>query len=323
VQLSIIIVNFRTFNITVDCINSIEKNLTDLDYEVILVDNAPLEDNEQKFKERFPKLRFISTNENVGFGRANNLGISIAKGKYLLLINSDTIVLGDCIQNCYGFMEAVGNERVGLLGCKNLNADLSFQPSFYPFLKSSIWNFILTDNPVLYKIFKLSQKFIEPTSEMEVGDVAGSFMFLRKEVVDKVNAFDPDFFLYFEESEWCKVRIARFYKIIYYPQAKIIHLGGQSTPKNYLFTQFRLSQSLFWYKKGWLNYIGYVFYCYINIIFLFFTFLFRKDQGYFKKYVRTYFDLIPYLFYEIPRYSSAFGSRKEMLIFAKAKKYFS
>jgi GT2 family glycosyltransferase len=323
VHLSIIIVNFRTFDLTVDCIKSIKENVTGISYELILVDNAPVEDSEQKFKALFPGISYLVTNENVGFSRANNLGISIAAGKYILLLNSDTLVLDDCIQRCFGFLEAPENAKVGLLGCKNLNADHSFQPSFYPFLKSSIWNFILTDNPILYKIFRLRNKFKEPTTPIEVGDVAGSFMFLRKTVVEKVRAFDPDFFLYFEESEWCKVRISRFFKIFYFPEAKIIHFGGQSTPKNYLFTQFRLSQSLFWYKKGWFSYIGYILYSYINIIYLFGAFLLGKDRAYFKKYIKTYFDLIPYLFYEIPKYSAAYGSRKEMLIFEKAKRYFT
>jgi GT2 family glycosyltransferase len=323
VQLSIIIVNFRTFKLTVDCINSIKDNVRGLAYEIILVDNAPLENNEQKFRSLYHELVYLKTKENIGFSRANNLGIDKAKGNYVLLLNSDTLILEDCIQRCYSFMETVDNENIGLLGCKHLNADLTIQTSFFPFLKSSIWNFIITDNPIFYKVFNISKKFKEPTSPMEVGDVAGSFMFLRKEVISKVKAFDPDFFLYFEESEWCKVRISRFFKIIYFPEAKIVHFGGQSTPKNYLFTQFRLSQSLFWYKKGLLSYIGYILYCYTNIIYLFGAFLLGKDRAYFKKYIKTYFDLIPYLFYEIPRYSAAYGSRKEMLIFEKAKKYFT
>jgi GT2 family glycosyltransferase len=321
--LSIVLVNFRTLDLTLNCLTSIKENVKGIAYEIILVDNAPLVKHENQFRDIFPELIYRETNENIGFGRANNVGVNLATGKYVLLLNSDTLVLQDCIQRCYSFMENPANACIGLVGCKHLNADLSFQPSFYPFKRKTLWSFIITENPFLYKLYKVDEKQTEPVNPMEVEDISGSFLFLRKEVIEKVNAFDPDFFLYFEETEWCTVRINKYYKIYYLPDAQIVHFGGQSTPKqDFLFTQFRLSQGLYWYKKGWANYVGYIFYCYLNIIFLLLGLLFNREGSYFKKYIKAYADLTPYLLFDIPRYSSRYGSRKEMLIFKKAKKYF-
>ncbi|QMU27569.1 glycosyltransferase family 2 protein [Adhaeribacter radiodurans] len=258
-DLSIIIVNFRTFNLTVSCINSIVANLTNLSYEIILIDNAPIEDYSGAFKKVLQNLIYIRSVENIGFGSANNLGIARATGKYILLINSDTLVFDDSLQKCYLAMEADDAEEIGLLGCKLLNEDNSFQSSFYPFRKNTIFNYLITSNWLLNKIFRVNRYFKETNTILEVGDVSGAFMLLRKKVIDKVGGFDPDFFLYCEETEWCRERIAKYFKIIYFPKAAIIHLGGKSAPREPMQIQAKLSRALLWYKKGNIDYILYFF----------------------------------------------------------------
>jgi len=321
-QLSIVIINFRYFDLTCNCLKSVKQYVTELQYEIILVDNAPLEDKEKDFKSLIPGLKYIKTSENIGFSKANNLGIENAEGNYILLLNSDTLIFDDSIQQCFDFMETDQNRNIGLLGCKLLNADYSYQPSFYPFINDSAWNFFCVENPVLYKLFKIKQKYAEPTEPIQVGDVSGAFMFLRRAVITTVNAFDPDFFLYSEETEWCRNRIAKFYKICYFPKAAVVHLGGQSTPKSYLFAQSRLSLSLAWYKKGWFSYLLYIFCCYSNLVFFVITYIFLRNKTYYKEYIKTYFSLVPSLIFDIPGYSAQYGSRKEPLIYGKAKKHF-
>src|SRR6476620_8835928 len=117
-DLSVIIVNFRTFKLTVDCIHSILENSKGLNLEIIVVDNAAKEDINLDFRNIFPDIIYIRSQINLGFGSANNLGISIAKGKYILLINSDTIMLDNCSNKCFQYMEINQNDNIGLIGCK-------------------------------------------------------------------------------------------------------------------------------------------------------------------------------------------------------------
>lgn len=323
-NLSIIIVNFNTFQLTCDCIRSIQKHLDGIAYEVILVDNAPKDDYSERFKEIFPCIVYVRSEQNIGFGRANNLGIEKAGGKYLLLINSDTLVIDNSLLACYFFMESNASKSVGLLGCKLLNYDGSYQPSFFPFTKNSLANYLIGNNLLLYKLFNVSDKYKSTDQVREVGDVSGAFMFMRREVVEKAGAFDPDFFLYCEETEWCRERIAKQFKIVYYPHAKIIHLGGKSAPKDLMFIQSKLSHALLWYKKGWVNYISYILIFYLNAFanLLMLPFVSSEARGAVKRDWQCSYKIFPYLFTDVPKYRPTWGSRKKPLIYNKARSFF-
>ncbi|PSR52063.1 hypothetical protein AHMF7605_00275 [Adhaeribacter arboris] len=323
-DLSIIIVNFRTFTITVNCIKSIIANLRYLKYEIILVDNAPIEDFSTAFKEVSPNLTYIKSLENIGFGRANNLGMTYATGRYILLINSDTLVFDDSLLKCYQAMEADTTKKIGLLGCKLLNEDKSFQPSFYPFRKNTLFNHLITNNWLLSKIFGVNRLFQETNVIMEVGDVSGAFMLLRKIVIDKVGGFDPDFFLYCEESEWCRERIAKYFKIIYFPMAAIIHLGGKSAPQGPMNVQAKLSQALLWYKKGWFNYMLYIVVTYLSMLvhISLLVFIKKSSKNIILADIKTSLKIFPYLFTDVIKYKKTWGNRKKPLIYEGAKAIF-
>jgi GT2 family glycosyltransferase len=323
-QLSIIIINFNTFQLTVDCIRSIQKNITSINYEIIVVDNAPKEDYQKAFCNLFPSLIYLRSDENIGFGRANNLGVTKANGKYILFINSDTLVLDNSLELCYQFMESDSAEEIGVLGCRLMNEDLSFQPSFYPFRRNSIGNYLLSNNYLINKLFRVNERFKETNDLIEVGDVSGAFMFMRKKVIEDVGGFDPDFFLYCEETEWCRERISKQYKIVYYPTAAIIHLGGKSAPKEPMYIQSKLSLALLWYKKGWISYCLYLLFSHVNLLshLLLLPFVQQASKKNILNELKSSFKIIPYLFSDVIKYQRGFGSRKESLIYEGARTIF-
>jgi GT2 family glycosyltransferase len=323
-QLSIIIVNFNTPQLTLNCLASIRKHCAAIAPEVILIDNCSQEDHRQDFISCIDDLVYIRSHENLGFGRANNLGIEVAKGKYLLLLNSDTLITDNSIERCLQFMEADTEEKTGLLGCRLLNEDLSYQSSFYPFRNNSVFNYFIANNPLLYKLFGVQKKYNPPTQPTRVGDVSGAFMLLRRTVVDKVGAFDPDFFLFFEETEWCRNRIGRHYDIVYYPDASVIHLGGKSAPREMMQLQAAVSEALFWYKCGKLQWLLFILFNMLNGFFycLQYPFTNRQNKEAIRKYLKQLDKALPYWFIKVPAYSRAKGARPLPLVYNDARTFF-
>lgn len=324
-RLSIIIVNFNTVAVTANCLSSLSDHLpAELEYEIILIDNAPKTANEGAFRNVIPDLIYLRSETNVGFGRANNLGMEKARGDYYLLLNSDTIIFDTSIQRCVSFLDKAENSGIGLLGCKLLNEDGSYQASFYPFTKNNLFSYFISNNPVLHRLFSVSKAYREHSEIRKVGDISGAFMLLRREVYERLNGFDPDFFLYCEETEWCRNRISRHYDIVYYPEAAIIHLGGKSAPGNVMFIQAQLSLGLYWYKTGIINYILYVIYSYLNAFFFLLQYPFSNELG--KLNIRRYLvglrKIQKYLYFDIPRYSPKFNSRAEPIIFNEARQIY-
>lgn len=324
-HLSVIIVNFNTLSITCNCIDSLIRNFTDdFKYEIILVDNAPKQSYQETFLTKFPKLIYLRSDTNVGFGQANNLGMAYANGEFYLLLNSDTIVHDDSIQRCVCFMQRPNNVNTGMLGCKLLNPDGTYQASFYPFIKNKFIGYFISNNPVLHKIFRISNRYKESQEIKKVGDISGAFMLLRRTVVDKVKDFDPDFFLYSEETEWCRNRISKDFDIVYYPRASIIHLGGQSAPHDIMYIQSQISNALYWYKTGFILYFLFILYNYANFLYYSIQYVFsnKEVKTTIKKYLNAIIIIQPYLFKDILKYGRAYGSRKEPLIYNAARSIF-
>ncbi len=240
--LSIIIVNWNTANLTVDCIKSIftDKGLKQLAYEIILVDNASSDDSIEKISKLKGPITIIKNKENVGFGRANNQGIKIAKGNYFLLLNTDTIILHSAISQSLDWLSSHPESY----GCSAqlLNKDKSIQPSggYFPnILNMACLLLHLDDLPFVNKIippfhphspnFYTHDNYYKKDHPQDW--LTGAFMLLRREVVEKVNGFNPKFFMYGEEMEMC-YRIHLQYpkmQLWYLVGPQIIHLGGASS----------------------------------------------------------------------------------------------
>lgn len=226
-QVSIIIVNYNTLELTKNTISSILSETKKIKYEIILVDNNSQDGSVEFFSNDYykKKIKFIKNNENLGFGKANNIGINIAKGKYLFLLNSDTLLLNNVVKILYKFMEK--NPKIGISGGNiyDVNRLPAHSYSKFPDYKFDLYEIY---KKLYLKFFKKRLDFNYSDIPKKVGYITGADMFIRKELVDKIGNFDPEFFMYFEETEltWRAKKIG--YEIYSVPEAKIIHLEGKS-----------------------------------------------------------------------------------------------
>ncbi len=233
-DVSIIIVNWNTKDFLRDCLKSIYENTKNLDYEIFVVDNASGDGSAKMVEEEFPKVKSIKNKENVGFAKANNQVIKESKGKYILLLNPDTIVSTHAIKKMVEFME--DHPDVGVLGPKLLNPDSTLQPSCrsFPtlltaFFEETLLNRLFPKNRIIGK-YKMG--YWKHSDIREVDQPMGSALMVRREAVDEVGLLDEQFYMYYEEVDWCYRIKKRGWKICFIPQAQIIHHGGAATNKN-------------------------------------------------------------------------------------------
>ena len=233
-NLSIIIVNFMTRELLKSCLNSIldEK---DIKYEIIVVDNSSSDESLEIVMEDFPSAYLIKNQKNVGFAKACNNGIKHATGKYILLLNPDTELMGSTVNMLVSYME--NNKDVSAAGCKVLNPDGSVQLScgYLPSIASVFWGGEKI-NRIYRKMFPNSTFFgaCGITSDRlderhEVENLLGACVILRRSVLDEIGCFDENMFMYFEECDlFYRIRRAGG-KIMYIPDAEIMHHAGGST----------------------------------------------------------------------------------------------
>lgn len=233
VKVSTIIVNWNTRNILRDCLSSIFEQTQDIEHEVIVVDNTSTDGSVEMIKSEFPSVTLIENKVNRGFAAANNQGIAIAKGQYLLLLNSDTVVLDNAIAKAFSFADS--HPECGIVGCRVLNPDRTLQPTCFMF--PSILNMLLSTS-YLYKLFPKNKFFgrermswWDRSNVRNVDVVTGCFMLVRRKALEQIGSMDGRFFMYGEETDWCYRFKEAGWKVMYTPSAEIIHLGGQSSKK--------------------------------------------------------------------------------------------
>lgn len=248
-DVSVIIVNYNTLELTKNTINSVIEKTQGIKYEIILVDNASTDGSVEYFEEKYKnKITFLKNKENLGFGRANNKGIKIAKGKYIFLLNSDTLLINNAIKILFDYMEL--NLKVGVCGGNLYNEkflpELSYREKMMGYSSEYLEHII---NIFRIKILKIKKIYFNTKNKpKQVEIIIGADMFIRKEILEKVGNFDEDFFMYHEESELWK----KGYEIYSVPEAKIIHLEGKSSKfKKEKFKMYRFGKYMFFYKtKG-------------------------------------------------------------------------
>jgi GT2 family glycosyltransferase len=229
VKLSVIIVNYKTVGLVVDCLRSLYQYDAS-QIEVIVVDNFSLDNLENILKADFPNVKFIQMEYNAGFARANNAGIRIAEGDAILLLNSDTINLDNAIANCY---KELMNSDYAACGVQLLNEDNTPQISGNNLMKGGL-NFLL---PLPYmgimlknlaSMMKVKRPSIaEITTTTDVDWVNGAYLMVKKSAIEKAGLMDEDFFLYSEETEWCS-RIKKQGRICIFGKYNVVHLQGES-----------------------------------------------------------------------------------------------
>lgn len=227
-DVSVIIINYNTLELTENTINSVLEKTQCIEYEIILVDNMSTDGSIEYFEEKYKeKITFLKNKENLGFGRANNKGIEIAKGKYIFLLNSDTLLINNAIKILFEYMER--NLNVGVCGGNLYDIELSPVHSFKKELITLINEFDFFKNKIARVVLKKRLDFNYKDIPLEVGYITGADMFIRKKVLEQSGSFDDDFFMYFEETE-LTYRIKKLgYKVMSVPEAKIIHLEGKSS----------------------------------------------------------------------------------------------
>ncbi len=258
-EISIVIVSYNVKPFLEQALNSILKALEGISSEIFVVDNGSGDGSALLVKERFPQVKLIENKENLGFARANNQALKIAKGKNLCLINPDTLVQEDTFKVCLDYLNT--HSDVGMVGCKILNPDgtlqlscrRSFPTPWVAFTKVTGLSHLFPRS----KFFsKYNLTYLDPDKEAEVDAVSGSFMMAKRKVIEEVGFLDEIFFLYGEDLDWCYRIKQKGWKIIYLPQTQIIHYKGQSAreaPFDVL-KVFYQAMYLFikkHFKKGW------------------------------------------------------------------------
>jgi GT2 family glycosyltransferase len=233
-DLSIIIVSWNVRELLRTCLSSIDsaRNLEmhALSIEVIVVDSGSGDDSQEMVKNEFPWVRLLAQKENVGFPKGNNIGLREAKGRTVLLLNPDTEIIGDALQQMVKYLDE--NSGVGAVGAQLLNPDGSVQSSKRRFPTLTLAAFESTWLQSLAPRSLLRHYYIEDSpanATMEVDWLVGACIAVRKEVIEKVGRLDEAYFMYSEELDWCRRIKGAGWGIVYLPSAKILHHVGKSS----------------------------------------------------------------------------------------------
>lgn len=250
-QLSIAIVNWNTVELLRQCLVSVYDNLDGIDAEVIVVDNGSSDGSAEMVKSLFLQVRLIEAKENLGFTKANNLAYKKSSGEYFLLLNSDTVVLPGALFHLVKFLDT--HPAAGAVGSRLLNGDGTLQRSCSPF-PTPLQE--LFDALCLSKLFPKNRLFggfamsyWDFSSTREVDFAGGSCLLLRRTALEEVGLLDEGFFMYSEEADLCYRLKEAGWKVFFYPQAKVIHYGGQSSRLDVNRTSVEICRSKYRFMK--------------------------------------------------------------------------
>lgn len=230
-DISLIIVSFNTREVLRESLQSVEREKGDLRIEVFVVDNNSHDGSVEMVEAEFPGVHVMRSAVNLGFGAANNVALEVAQGRYIVLLNSDAFLLPDSLRLSVEHMDA--DPSVGLAGGRLVGRDMALQPSARMF--PSILSDFLVLTGLAYKFPKsrffgqFDRTWADPMQPAEVDWVPGAFSIIRAEALRKVGFFDPDFFLYSEEVDLCRRIKDAGFKILYWPDIVVIHIGGESS----------------------------------------------------------------------------------------------
>jgi len=288
-NISVVIVNYNVKDFLLQCLRSVESASKNLDVEVIVVDNNSTDGSVEFLQPVFPKVKFIALDENIGFASANNIGIEKAAGKYILILNPDTLLEENTLEVMHDYMDS--NPEVGCAGCKVLNPDGSFQlacrrgfPTPWASFSKLFGLQRLFPNSKLFAKYNQTYKSINETYYIDA--VIGAFMFCRKDAISEVNGFDNEFFMYGEDLDLCYRLTEKEWKISYVYSTSIIHYKGESTKRSSMneIKHFYRAMEIFSKK----HFSG----SFIFLLFLRFGILLRSIIAYANKYRRDIFVIL-------------------------------
>lgn len=227
-DLTISIINYKTKQLTANCIQSILNKKWKVSYKIIVIDNASGDGSVELFKKNFKGIEIIESNKNLGFAGGHNLALKKIQSRYVLILNSDTEVLDKVLDKIVDFMDH--NPKCGISSCKVLDFDGKLQPNGgdLPFgLALFVWLFNLEFLGIESSTFHRQDKRYYETAH-KVGWVSGNFMMIREEVLKKVGVLNDSYFMYFEDADYCYRVSKKGYDVMINPQVSIKHLSGGS-----------------------------------------------------------------------------------------------
>ncbi len=250
-ELSIIIINYMTFEKTVHSIESILRYTEGLKYEIILVDNASLNNDAKKLDKYINNnnldIKLIKNSENVGFSIGNNMGIKEANGDYIAFLNSDIELTENSLLKALSYIK--GNSDVGAIGCRLITPDGKLDHGCkrgFPTLKASLHYFLKLDkvfNDIKYDNYKLSHLNEHEINTVDV--ISGAFFVTSKRVLDEVGVFDDRFFMYGEDIDLCYRIKEKGYRVVYNPEVgTVVHYKGSSGKKRKYKTLYHFYESM-------------------------------------------------------------------------------
>lgn len=251
--LSIVIVSWNTAQLLENCLASIMANPPASAFELWVVDNASTDDSPRVVREKFPQAHLLENTANVGFARANNQAIRQCTGKYILLLNPDTLVTSGALRALVDFLET--RPDAGAAGARILNPDGSLQIASHPrpTLSRELWRLFHLDRLWPYAEYPTTQWDTNQAKEVDV--LIGACLLLRKDVLDQVGLLDEDYFMYSEEVDLCS-RVQRAgWHLFWVPGASVVHFGGQSTqqvPTEMFLNLYHGKIKYFRKHDGWL-----------------------------------------------------------------------
>lgn len=247
--LTISVVTANNKQLILDCLRSIYETTHGLRFEVYVVINDSSDDSEEAIKESFPEVTLITNSEKMGFTHNHNMVMRRSEGKYILVLNDDTVILDGALSKMVDFMEA--SPQVGILGCKILNPDGSLQWSCGKSVSHAFEHFKSGVLRTLLGPFIRDQFYLRT---QEVTWVTGACLMARAEAIREVGLFDENIIIYFEDGDWCYRMIQAGWKVVFFPHAEIIHYYGQTRKKHLARDTFIIYQSrLYFFSKHYSN----------------------------------------------------------------------
>lgn len=249
-DLSIIIVSYNTKDLLTGCLRSIYEKTQDLEYEVIVVDNDSVDGSQEMVRREFNHTKLIINKQNEGFSKANNNGYSYSKGSTLIFLNSDTIIKHNAFKPMTHYLNA--NKEVGVLGPKIVNSVNEPTHSYQKFFNAKSLVFGSKYFKPLFNVDKYRPHY--STSDYnrikEVDWVSGACLAINREVFERAGKWDDKYFFYYEDMDLCYQIKKAGLKVVYFPEAEVLHYFGQSTSKSNSLNPVKMSSMKYYAKKN-------------------------------------------------------------------------
>jgi GT2 family glycosyltransferase len=270
IDVSIVIVSFNTRDVTRQCLEHVRKHAAAVRHEVLVVDNASVDRSADMVAAEFPEVHLIRSDDNRGFAGGNNPAMKIARGRYILLLNSDAFLSEGALEKTLQYMD--DHPDTGVLGCKLTDPDGTMQASARmlpgPLNKILHITGLAARFPGSKFFGRVDYTWWDHSEPRTVGWVVGAFFLIRRETMESIGVLDERYFLYFEEIDYCLTARRAGWKVVFYPHAEIVHIGGQSavkvpgkiSAKGRQMVSIRLTSEFRYYRKmyGWLRLLSIV-----------------------------------------------------------------